>query len=145
MTPPPFYKLYKKTGKLVRGGFPKWELLWSWKSIALEMIISLPLYQKSFLLKLDKHQEVAAVNMRKWKFQWTYNALELKIHIIVHQFLKTTYICPSISENTYICPSISENTYIFPQFLNTLANSLMNTPSCWLCMCSVRSSLVANS
>ena len=23
MIPPPFYKLYKKTGKMVRGGFPK--------------------------------------------------------------------------------------------------------------------------
>ena len=23
MTPPPFYKLYKKTRKIVRGGFPK--------------------------------------------------------------------------------------------------------------------------
>ena len=45
MTPPPFYKLYKKTGKLVSGGFPYTDLKISHEKVAAKRIRKVVLIQ----------------------------------------------------------------------------------------------------
>ena len=110
-------------------------------TIALEMVTPPPYLSKKFSSQTRNPFLQQEVDGSSWKYAEMKISMNLKC-----TWVENTYIGPSISEK-YIYLSINFwKIHIFvPQFLNTLANSLMNTPSCWLCMCSVRSSLFADS